>query len=95
MRQRAPKAHLAASLARASASSLYAPHEWPSMLVHVCARPVACPHSQQKACPQRQRTRLQLQQAAKVTCRDQQERSSSGEQGCAGEPDAHRSYKSK
>ena len=30
------------------------------MLVQVCARPVACPHSQQKAWPQRHSTRLQL-----------------------------------
>lgn len=30
------------------------------MLVHVCERPVACPHSQQKAWPQRHSTRLQL-----------------------------------
>lgn len=30
------------------------------MAVHVWARPVACPHSQQKACPQRHSTRLQL-----------------------------------
>lgn len=30
------------------------------MLVHVWARPVACPHSQQKAWPQRHSTRLQL-----------------------------------
>jgi hypothetical protein len=30
------------------------------MLVQVWARPVACPHSQQKACPQRHSTRLHL-----------------------------------
>jgi hypothetical protein len=30
------------------------------MLVQVWVRPVACPHSQQKACPQRHSTRLHL-----------------------------------
>lgn len=30
------------------------------MTVHVWARPVACPHSQQNAWPQRHSTRLQL-----------------------------------
>ena len=41
-------------------SCRHSPHECPSMAVHVWARPVACPHSQQKACPQRHSTRLQL-----------------------------------
>ena len=36
------------------------------MLVQVCARPVPCPHSQQKAWPQRHTTRLHLQGAVEA-----------------------------
>ena len=35
---------------RLSASSLYRPQEWLSISLQVCWYPVACPHSQQKAC---------------------------------------------
>mmetsp|Transcript_19860 Transcript_19860/g.63211 ORF Transcript_19860/g.63211 Transcript_19860/m.63211 type:complete len:273 (-) Transcript_19860:240-1058(-) len=52
------RSRAARSISR-SFSSLYRPQLCPAMAVHVWSRPVAAPHSQQKACPQRHPTRLQ------------------------------------